>query len=71
MDQNSMLSGEIFRLFMKVKRLETEEGELLAGITLSEPATRLAFDPFGYLWLLDNEYTLSVRRYEVREPSWR
>lgn len=54
--------------FTDMVRLEvfSPEGELLAGIPLSEPATRLAFDPFGHLWLLDNEYTLSARRYEVR-----
>ena len=56
--------------FTDMMRLEVYSpgGELLAGITLPEPATRLAFDPSGHLWLLDNVYTLSARRYEVREP---
>ncbi len=44
------------------------EGELLAGIPLEEPATRITFGPGGELWLLDTDYMASARRYQVIWP---
>ncbi len=51
-------------------RLEvfSPEGDLLAGIPLEEPATRIRFGPGGDLWLLDTDYLPSARRYQVIWP---
>jgi hypothetical protein len=51
-------------------RLEvySQVGELLTAISLDEPADVIAFDAEGDLWLMDSDYELSVRRFEVRWP---
>ncbi len=56
--------------FADMIRLEvfSPAGELLTGIPLEEPATRIAFGPGGELWLLDTEFAPSARRYRVDWP---
>ena len=45
------------------------DGRLLTTIELDQPATQLAFDHEGDLWLLDAQFTLTARRYEVNWPT--
>lgn len=44
------------------------DGRLLTTVGIEEPADVIAFDPQGDLWLMDSDYKLSVRRYEVTWP---
>jgi len=44
------------------------EGELLTTIPLDIFPSRIAFDPFGDLWLLDTRVSIAAYRYEVRWP---
>jgi hypothetical protein len=56
--------------FYDIVRLEvfSPEGELLTTIGMEEPVNRIAFDSEGDLWLLDNRYNSTLRRYEVIWP---
>jgi hypothetical protein len=56
--------------FDQMVRLEVfgQQGRLLAVYPLSEPYSRLAFDPQGDLWLMDRSYNMTIRRFEVIWP---
>jgi hypothetical protein len=53
---------------MRIEVFDTR-GRLLTTIELDQPATQLRFDSEGDLWLLDGQFTLTARRYEVSWPA--
>jgi hypothetical protein len=44
------------------------DGLLLGSWPLADPASRLAFDPSGDLWLMDRSYNMTIWRFEVIWP---
>ncbi len=61
---------EIEGRFDELVKLEVlgPDGRALASWPLADPASRLAFDPSGDLWLMDRGYNMTIRRYEVIWP---
>jgi WD40 repeat protein len=70
LDQGDTEEREEDGEYENMVRLEafSPDGELLATITLEEPANRIYFDAEGDMWLLDTDYLASIRRFEVVWP---
>jgi hypothetical protein len=66
-DSEARESEERFDQLVKLEVL-SPDGLLLGSWPLADPASRLAFDPLGDLWLMDRGYNMTIRRYEVVWP---
>ncbi len=69
-DQEKGDTLEAEERFGELVKLEVlgPDGRPIASWPLADPASRLAFDPFGDLWLMDRSYNMTIRRYEVVWP---
>jgi hypothetical protein len=66
-DMEALETESRFDQLVKLEVLDAD-GTLLASWPLADPASRLAFDPSGDLWLMDRSYNMTIRRFEVVWP---